>query len=242
MLWDAGYYHRLVDIFRYYQALANFPRVGLNDAFNLFQDAKVFDDKFTTAQFDNLYIDVNQDSGADGKKQDKELCRYEFIEMIIRAAIIKYKFSGVYKRHREAITKFLEDHIFPTAKSSQYEYNGLRLEHIYTADVNKALMKYKADIDKLFHKVAGKDAVCEAPEAIKLVREAKLKEVSNREAVWCFAHAQQVCIDESKGGYSRMGKMEFYEFLVRVALKQYEKENKMDVDDKVSALLKVLLK
>ena len=161
--------------------------------------------------------------------------------MIIRAAIIKYKFSGVYKRHREAIIKFLEDHIFPKAKTSEYEYNGLRYEHIYTVDVNKALVKYKSDIDKLFQKVGGKDGVIEAQEAIKMVRDAKLTQVSNREAVWCFAHAQQVCIDETKGGYSRMGRMEFYEFLVRVALKQYEGQ-KGDVDDKVSSLLKVLLK
>ncbi len=213
----------------------------MNDTLNLLQDAKAFDKNFTTAQFDTTYIDVNQDNSGDGKKQDKELCRFEFVDFIIRVAIIKYKLSGVYKRHREAIIKFLDDHVFPTAKTSQYEYNGLRFEHIYTVDVNKALVKYKADIDKLFLKVGGKDGVIEAPEAIKRVREAKLGKVSNREAVWCFAHAQQVCIDEAKGGYSRMGKMEFYEFLVRVALKQYEGE-KGDVDDKVSALLKVLLR
>ncbi len=86
-----------------------------------------------------------------------------------------------------------------------------------------------------------------------MIREAKLSQVSNREAVWCFSMSQQICIDEFTGGkiyfniifnalgYTKMSRVEFYEFLVRISIKQFESK-KMPVENMLAELLNILLK
>lgn len=40
--------------------------------------------------------DVNEDSAKDGNKKDRDLSRFEFLDLVIRLAIKKYKKTGIY--------------------------------------------------------------------------------------------------------------------------------------------------
>jgi hypothetical protein len=46
---------------------------------------------------------------------DKALCRYELFEILVRLANAKFKEPGITATHSEALTKLLEENIFPYA-------------------------------------------------------------------------------------------------------------------------------
>jgi histidine ammonia-lyase len=73
------------------------------------------------ATIDRIYIatNVNQNvSGGTGSQGDKDLVRYEFLEIIVRLANAKYKDSGVTFSTSEAVRKILEDNIFPNIEQA----------------------------------------------------------------------------------------------------------------------------
>lgn len=100
-LLDGGYYFQVQNIFRYYQAQGNFPKIGYNEIANLFKETKVFDKNYPATNLAIAFNEVNVDKT---DKTDKELMRYEFLELVIRLALGKYKQTGIAKRHREAIS------------------------------------------------------------------------------------------------------------------------------------------
>jgi hypothetical protein len=251
-LLDNYYYFRLVHIHRYYQAQSNFPDVGYNDVMNMLKETKTMDKEFDASKLALVYAEANASGAKKSGDNDKDLSRCEFMELIVRIAIHKYKKSGKVQRHREALRnkltpffnsldKYLENDFLPFAKSSEAEYTGFRTEKIMTVAVNKVLAAAKDKIDKLFLKVGGQDGSLDIKEVTKMIREAKLTQVSNREAIWCFCMAQQPVIDGKASDYAKMDKREFREFLCRVALKQYEGK-KDPLDKMLSDLLNILCK
>jgi len=110
-----------------------------------------------------------------------------------------------------------------------------------TVPINKILTANKDKIDKLFMKVGGQDGSLDFKEVTKMVREAKLTQVSNREAIWCYSMSQQPVISGETAEYNKMDKREFREFLCRVSLKQYEGK-KDPLDKMLSDLLNILCK
>lgn len=114
---DGGYYFKIQNIFRYLQAQGNFPKIGYNDIANMFKETKVFDKTYPSNNLAIVFNEVNVDKD----KTDKEIMRHEFVELLVRMAIAKYKQTGVAKRHREAISKF------PKKKFILSEIHGRRL-------------------------------------------------------------------------------------------------------------------
>ena len=77
------------------QAMSNYPTVGMNDFTRLSSIWKVIDKSLTISDIDRLFFAVNFEE-VQGKQEelednpDKELCRYEFFEIIVRMAKEKY--------------------------------------------------------------------------------------------------------------------------------------------------------
>ncbi len=67
-----------------------------------------------------------------------------------------------------------------------------------------------------------------------------MTKVTNRDVTSCFCYSQQVCIDEYTGGYERMGKIEFFEFFIRIAYRYFEGKRE-SAETMVSDLIKLLL-
>lgn len=206
----------------------------------MLKETKTMDKEFDASKLALVYSEANA-SGKKSGDNDKDLTRSEFMELIVRIAIHKYKKSGKVQKHREALHKYFENDFLPYAKSSEAEYTGFRTEKIMTVAVNKVLAANKDKIDKLFMKVGGQDGSLDIKEVTKMIREAKLTQVSNREAIWCYAMSQQPVVDGKPAEYAKMDKREFREFLCRVAIKQYEGK-KDPLDKMLTDLLAILCK
>jgi hypothetical protein len=62
---------------------------------------------------DRLFIATNVELEAIDDNPDKALCRFEYLEIIVRLANVKFKESGLVPTHSEALKKILEENIFP---------------------------------------------------------------------------------------------------------------------------------
>jgi hypothetical protein len=62
---------------------------------------------------DRIYIATNVNQNIPGNQGDKDLVRYEFLEIIVRIANAKYKDTGICLSSNEAVQKLLEENIFP---------------------------------------------------------------------------------------------------------------------------------
>ena len=119
LLWTN--YTKIKNVFLTAVLHSDYPIVSWND-FTLFcNKCKIPDSKSCNlATIDRIYIatNVNQNAPGGGSQGDKDLVRYEFLEIIVRLANAKYKDSGVTFSTIEAVRKLLEENIFPNMEES----------------------------------------------------------------------------------------------------------------------------
>jgi hypothetical protein len=60
----------------------------------------------TLAGIDRVIIATNSNTHKYKHNADRKILRYEFIEMIVRCAMIRYKDTGLFKTHLEALDHF----------------------------------------------------------------------------------------------------------------------------------------
>jgi hypothetical protein len=82
---------------------------------------------------------------------DRDLCRYEFFEILVRMAIVKYQTLS--PSPRQAFEKLLADHVYPHSETSNAVES--RWETIYTVHINDVLETNLDSIQELFNRLKG---------------------------------------------------------------------------------------
>jgi hypothetical protein len=83
---------RLKDIFITMASRSNFPSVSNLDFTTFCDQCKLIDGKtFNLSDIDRLFIATNVELVANDENPDKELCRFEFFEILLRIADFKYR-------------------------------------------------------------------------------------------------------------------------------------------------------
>ena len=79
---------------------------------------------------------------------ERDLNRYEFLEIILRLAIAKYKETGIVSSTAEAINKLLEENIYPHADYMDGDH--FRKYYCYNVKVNEILKKNEAQLRRVY--------------------------------------------------------------------------------------------
>ena len=84
------------------------------------------------------------------KSEDRELHRYEFIEILVRIAQEKFCAPKVAKNVQEAVEKLIVEYILPNnEKMTGFDF---RKEHFYSAKVDELLQKNESVLKEFFGK------------------------------------------------------------------------------------------
>jgi hypothetical protein len=79
---------------------------------------------------------------------DRDLCRYEFFEILVRIAILKYQ--DLHISPKEAFDKLLHEHVYKLQTSNAHNF---RRSHVHTAEVNNVLKTNMPAIIQLFNMI-----------------------------------------------------------------------------------------
>lgn len=89
------------------------------------------------ATIDRLFISTNVELEANDENPDKALCRYEFLEIMVRLANSKFRETGITKTYAEGLQKLLEENIYPNSKP--HDWQEFRDKELWTIEVNDLL-------------------------------------------------------------------------------------------------------
>ena len=97
------------DMFNYGIAISSFPSISWIDFCNSCTEWKIPDQKTCTMQtIDRVFIATNVELVEQEDNPDRDLCRFEFYEIIVRMAGAKYKDSGAANSWDQATIMILE--------------------------------------------------------------------------------------------------------------------------------------
>lgn len=98
---------------------------------------------------DRLFIASNVELENQEENPDKELIRFEFMELLVRIANVKFRQPGIVATYAEAMEMFIEKNIIPG--SNHYEWQGFREETLYTVEVNDVFYANTENLKKVYN-------------------------------------------------------------------------------------------
>ena len=206
------HYVRLINIFDYYSGCSSYPTISMNDFTSFANVTKILDHEFIgLAQLDLILVATCVSHHQYVNSAEKDLQRYEFLEMIVRTANFRYKDTRQVKTTCDAIEKLLNDHIYKYSK----EMNGdkFRRYHCYTVKVNEILKKNEQNIMKLYLSFThAKKRYVMMPEAQAFVRKVGLR-ISEMMVGALYAESMMTIIDTIRD-QTKPNQMKYVEFLV----------------------------
>lgn len=145
-----NHYPRLICIHQFYAGISNYPVIGMNDFTSWAQKCNFIDGKLVNlATIDRILITTNVNTHNHFNSAERDLNRYEFLEIIIRIAFALYKENNKeVETMEEAVHILLRDNIFPN--SEQMDGDNFRKYHLYNVKVNETLKKNEPPLKKLY--------------------------------------------------------------------------------------------
>ncbi|GMH86232.1 hypothetical protein TrST_g6890 [Triparma strigata] len=232
-------YKTIVNAFEFYCLIANnFTRsafeMGETSYTRFINDCKLMDDKLTSEACQQIFIAVNVETNkgsAEGKiNEDKCLMRMEFIEVIIRFAITKYK-EAAGNDISDAVSMLVEKNLKTNIPPiGQVDSDDFRRWRFYNEEVENIFKKYKKILDVLYQKyknfkpVSG-SALFSVPQWIQFLKDSLMLgdgddgDFTAREAMLAFFNSRMVVCDEVKkrDRYISLQYVDFLEAISRVA-------------------------
>ncbi len=180
------------------------------------------DDKWLNlAALDRILITTNVALHGLISSAERDLNRYEFLEIIVRLATALYRESKVCDSIPAAIIKLLTVNIYPNSKEVNGEH--FRRFHCYNVKVNEILKKNEGVIKKIYDLYThAKKKFVTLPECRELIRKAGLN-VSDMQCGPIYAESMCMILDTIID-QTRPNQMKYVEFLIffcRIAYEHY---------------------
>lgn len=201
-----------------------YPVINMLDYSSACQSWQVYDQNLTTSDVDRLFIATNYEEVDLENNDDSSLCRYEFMELIVRMGKQKYLQKKIVNTHAEATRKLLTECLLvnPTESMPWQEFRDNRLWNLEVDDLFKA---NREGIDIIYdfartgHETA--DIInLTMEDCIDMMKLAGYEGPANeRIACTAFSLSMMTIVDEMEDfdSYINLRKVEFLEFLGRVA-------------------------
>lgn len=91
------------------------------DFTNLCDEMTMLEKNLSVSTLDRLFIATNVELVEMDENPDKELCRFEMLEILVRISGAKYKDPGIYKTYSEGVKCLIEQHIKPLSKELEWQ-------------------------------------------------------------------------------------------------------------------------
>ena len=114
----------LKNSFLHLASYSTWPSIGINDFTTFVRRANFLEAQLPQSTVDRYFLQVNVEVEDQGDNPDKALIRFEYIELMIRLAIEKYKRLGNAKNSVEALEMLIETNLKPY--SGYLECKGFR--------------------------------------------------------------------------------------------------------------------
>jgi hypothetical protein len=207
-------FRQIKEIFDNTAASSNYPTISWLDFTDFSTMCQLLDKKFlNTAAIDRLFIAVNVELEAQDENPNRELCRFEFFEIIVRIALCKYQdlcISPV-----QCVQKILEEHVLKYGAGSNAI--AFRKEKLYQIEVNDVLEVNLFNLQELFTSYKEPRSKHITLKGLKSLLSKSALPYNDRDIVRDFAFSKMSILDEStsNGAHEKMVFVEFLEFLGR---------------------------
>lgn len=128
-----------------------YPFITLVDFGRICKDAKILDANLKMTDIDRIFIATNFEVVEQENNPDKQLCRSEFLEVMVRLSFSK--FPGLLKNKVEPVdilTKFMDGGFLDNLPDAMEVCDGVRHNLIYTIGVNDVLFCNLEILEKVF--------------------------------------------------------------------------------------------
>lgn len=149
---------------------------------------------------------------------EKALCRFEFYEILVRVAHVKYKETGICSTYADALQMLLKENIFKYANPEPWQ--EFRDEELWTLDVNDI---FEANIEGL-KKVYSvywepRKKYMTYQDAQNLFMKDTPLNLIEKEAIFCYGLSKMTVVTESDSSwqYKQLKFVELLEMIGRVA-------------------------
>lgn len=148
---------------------SSYPNIGWNDFTTYCQQKNVTNKDIVLSVLDRLFIAVNTKVGKqdDHANRDRELCRSNFIEIMVRIAEAKYKETGQAQFLHEAVERLVKD-ILTTGQPPFI--HKFRKESIWTLPIDDLLRSNREGIRKVYQRYAGIKRYLSLQDVVQLVQ------------------------------------------------------------------------
>eukprot|EP00347_Sterkiella_histriomuscorum_P021600 403333417 len=235
------YTEYIKDLFTYSIALSSYPSISWIDFTNLCQEWQIPDNRTCTMQtIDRVFIATNVELIEQEDNPDRDLCRFEFYEIIVRMGGAKYKDSGHVSTWDASTRKIIENNLKPNSQFMTGQ--KFRNQYVWTLPIDDLFRANNELVLKLYNKFTnlGKKWI-ELDDCLAIMAPLQISEYSLKQ---CFAFSKMSIIDEmnQKEKYERMTISEFFDFIVRCAYIKYKDESHLSMVEKTERVLDVLFK
>jgi len=198
--------------------------IGSNAFIDFLNQCSIFDKYYTLSDVGVNWNSVNAQQSSDQLyNSGNGLCRYEFMEILVRIANDKYVRNKICANPAEAIEKLANEHLSVMAT---YDTNKWRFEKYLCEDVDLALKAHKPILEFVFSKYSGKKGLPGSKPFLALLEfraicsdaEMVQNTFGTREIDLCYSQAMMTQVDEIyKKKHLEMNFVEFLEAISRVA-------------------------
>ena len=108
------YYLQIKNIFLHIASTSQYPCISSSDYMAFCKRSKIIDNEvISAATLERTLSQTNFSKNPHKNSADRELHRYEFVEIIVRIALEKFCATKVCKNAQGAVEKLLVEHILP---------------------------------------------------------------------------------------------------------------------------------
>ena len=144
------YFRQLKQQFNYQIANGGqsaYPAIGLLGYADQCYKWRVFGPTLSQQDVDRQFIATNYDEAGLEDNEENSLCRYEFLEILVRLAKTKYHEKGICKTISASLEKILYEHVLPNHAMSIMGQQ-FRDDQLWTLEIDDL---FKANMEALNH-------------------------------------------------------------------------------------------
>lgn len=131
-----------------------YPTIGWLKFSEYCQQWKLLDNTLTSQDVDLAFVAVNYEEVDLEQNDDKNLVRYEFLEIFVRLAKVKFFDKKVYPTLGKSLKVLIEDYILKN-NIEQMTWREFRVNQVWTIEVDQILKANWSSVDDLYYYFAG---------------------------------------------------------------------------------------
>lgn len=176
-----------------------YPAISWNDFTTYCQQKEITNKDVTLSVLDRLFITVNATVGGKdehsttGGNATRELCRYEFIEILVRIAGAKYKDTGITSFLCESVERFFKELFSIGQLPAIHEF---RKKYIWTLPVDDIIRSNREGIKKVFQRYAGIKKYIAPNDAVQLIEKDCGYTIYRPELMKAYGYSKMTIKDE----------------------------------------------